>query len=84
MTLMQTILENELILLTPIRQSDFEKLYEVASDPLIWVQHPSWDRYKKAVFLDFFNVAMESKGGYVIREQKTGEIIGSSRYYEYN
>jgi len=27
-------------------ENDFEALYEVAKDPLILKQHPSWDRYK--------------------------------------
>jgi len=80
----QSKLEDELVSLIPLQESDFEKLYEVASDPLIWEQHPSWDRYKKEVFQDFFKGAMDSKGGYLILEKETGEIIGSSRYYEYD
>ena len=33
---LQPTLENDLVILRPLRESDFEALYEVAKDPLIW------------------------------------------------
>ena len=47
---LQPVLENEIIRLQPLQQDDFERLYAVASDPLIWEQHPNKDRYKREVF----------------------------------
>ena len=77
---LQPTLENELILLRPLREDDFDALYEVAKDPLIWEQHPSWDRYKKEVFATFFKDSIASKGAFVIIEKTTSIIIGSTRF----
>jgi RimJ/RimL family protein N-acetyltransferase len=81
---LQPVLQNELILLQPLQQSDFERLYEVASDPLIWEQHPNKDRYKREVFQTYFEGAMESKGALLVIDKQSGEIAGSSRFYDYN
>ncbi len=79
---LQPHLENNLIKLIPLKKKDFEKLYQVASDPLIWEQHPDKDRYKKEVFEKFFKGALESGGAFLILDQNSGEVIGSSRYYD--
>lgn len=81
---LQPNLENELITIVPLKGTDFDKLYAVASDPLIWEQHPNKDRYKRAVFENFFKGAMESKGAFIIYDKATGNVVGSSRYYELN
>ena len=39
----QPVLENSKVRLVPLQKSDFEKLYKVASDPLVWEQHPNKD-----------------------------------------
>ncbi|MNR02365.1 hypothetical protein D3C85_1182110 [compost metagenome] len=57
-------------------------MYAVASDPLIWEQHPNKDRYQRAVFQNFFKGAIESKGAFIVYEKETGKIVGSSRYYD--
>ncbi|MFN3752637.1 GNAT family N-acetyltransferase [Flavobacterium sp.] len=77
-------LENELIKLIPLRETDFEELYEVASDPLVWEQHPNKLRYQLEVFQNYFEGAMLSKGAFLIRDQKTKEVVGCSRFYDYN
>ena len=46
----QPVLENDLVLLRPLEQSDFEELYRVAKDPLIWEQHQNKDRWEPAIF----------------------------------
>jgi RimJ/RimL family protein N-acetyltransferase len=80
----QPVLENEEFQLIPLQQGDFESLYEVASDPKVWEQHPNKDRYKKEVFENFFTGAIESKGAFKIMEKATGEVLGSSRYYDFD
>ena len=80
----QPVLENEEIILYPLREQDFESLYAVASDPKIWEQHPNKDRWKKEVFRVFFEGAMESRGAFKIVEKATGKTIGSTRMYHYN
>jgi RimJ/RimL family protein N-acetyltransferase len=81
---LQPHLKNEFVDLTPLEESDFEILYPVAADPLIWEQHPNKDRYKKEVFQNYFTGAMESGGAFLISDAKTGVPIGSSRFYEYD
>jgi len=80
---LQPRLQNELIRLEPLRAGDFEDLYAVASDPLIWEQHPSQDRYQRPVFENFFTGAMESGGAFLVIDNTNGELIGSSRYSAY-
>ncbi len=81
---LQPTLQGDLLLLRPLRQDDYDSLYAVASDPLIWEQHPSWDRYKEEVFQAFFRDAMDSGGALIAIEASTGRIIGSSRFYGYD
>ena len=40
---LQPILSNHLVSLRPLQEDDFCELYQVASDPLIWEQHPNPD-----------------------------------------
>lgn len=79
---LQPILSNEEIVLIPLVNEDFEALYYIASDKLLWEQHPNNDRYKKEVFEDFFKKAIESKGAFTIFEKTTNKIVGSTRFYD--
>jgi len=81
---LQPILENDLCILSPLEENDFEALYKVASDPKIWEQHPNKDRWKKEVFENFFEGAMKSKGAFKIISKETGAFIGSTRFYDFN
>ncbi len=81
---LQPTLENENVILKPLQALDFEALFQVASDPKIWEQHPNKNRYQKDVFEIYFKGAIESKGAFLILKKNTKEIIGSSRYYDYN
>ncbi|WP_312992452.1 GNAT family N-acetyltransferase [Chryseobacterium flavum] len=80
----QPVLENEEFQLVPLQQGDFESLYEVASDPEVWKQHPNKDRYKREVFETFFEGAMHSGGAFKIIEKASGDVLGSSRYYNFD
>jgi RimJ/RimL family protein N-acetyltransferase len=77
----QARLIGELIEVRPLAASDWEGLFAVASDPLIWELHPARDRYREEVFREFFQEALETGSAFVIIDRKTGRIIGSSRYY---
>jgi len=79
----QPNLKGELIELRPLRPEDWDDLFAVASDPLIWEQHPESDRYKEDVFKVFFREAMECGGAFVIIDRKNQQIIGSTRFYGY-
>lgn len=80
----QPTLQNEWIIGTPLIVDDFESLYAAASDPLIWEQHPNKNRYQLAAFENYFNGAIKSAGAFLVKDAKTSEVIGSSRYSDYN
>jgi RimJ/RimL family protein N-acetyltransferase len=81
---LQPILKGALLELRPLRPEDFNELYAVASDPLIWEQHPANDRHKKDVFEIFFREALESGGALIAIDSKNGRVIGSSRFHWYD
>jgi len=75
-TLVGTLLE-----LRPLRADDFDVLYAVAADPLIWEQHPAHDRHERAVFERFFQDALDGGGALAAIDRATGRVVGSSRYH---
>jgi len=81
---LQPVLIGELVELRPLREEDFPTLFAVASDPLIWEQHPQPDRYTEPVFRQFFRGGMESGGAFIVVDRKDGRVIGSSRFAEYD
>ena len=81
---LQPVLKGESLTLRPLRKEDFHNLYAVASDPLIWEQHPNRDRYKKEVFIEFFREALQSGGALIAIDSKDNKIIGSSRFHGYD
>ena len=77
-------LENNLVKLVPLKEDDFDRLFAIASDPKIWEQYPVHDRYLPDVFREtFFESAAESKTAFIIIDQVTNKVIGSTRYYDY-
>jgi N-acetyltransferase len=81
---LQPHLKGELVELRPLTPEDRDDLFAVASDRLIWEQHPEWDRYKKEVFKVFFREALESGGAFVVIDKQTQQVIGSTRFYGYD
>jgi RimJ/RimL family protein N-acetyltransferase len=81
---LQPTLTGELLDLRPLRQDDWDGLFAVASDPLIWEQHPHRDRYTEKVFQRFFGDALNSGGALVAVDRATGQAIGSSRYHGFD
>jgi RimJ/RimL family protein N-acetyltransferase len=81
---LQPTLKGDLLELRPLRPEDFHELHAVASDPLIWEQHPVGDRYKKDVFQEFFREAIGSGSALTAIDSKDGKVIGSSRFHGYN
>src|SRR2546430_16403478 len=67
----QPTLAGQLLELRPLRPDDWAALFAVASDPLIWEQHPESDRYKEDVFRQFFADALNSGGALVAIDRAT-------------
>jgi RimJ/RimL family protein N-acetyltransferase len=80
----QPVLKGQLLELRPLRPEDFSDLYAVASDPLIWAQHPHNTRYQEEVFKKFFRDALACGGALIAIDSQTGRVIGSSRYDGYH
>ena len=81
---LQPILSGNLVELRPLKPDDWNEMFAVASDPLIWEQHPASDRYQEPVFREFFQGALECGGGFAILDKQSGQIIGSTRYFGYD
>ena len=81
---LQPHLKGGLIELHPLKPDDWDELFAVASDSLIWEQHPERDRYKEDAFRVFFKEALESGGAFVIIDRKSRQMIGSTRFYGYD
>jgi RimJ/RimL family protein N-acetyltransferase len=78
---LQPHLKGQLIELRPLTTKDWDGLFGVACDPLIWEQHPESDRYKEDVFRAFFEGALESGGAFVVIDTRTQQVIGSTRFH---
>ena len=81
---LQPTLAGTLLELRPLRPDDFDQLFAVASDPLIWEQHPESDRHREDRFRVFFGGALESGGALAALDSEDGRMIGSSRYHGYD
>jgi RimJ/RimL family protein N-acetyltransferase len=77
---LQPTLLGALVHLRPLRESDWDALYAVASDPLIWEQHPRPDRCTEPVFRESFRQGLESGGALLATDADTGEVIVHSRF----
>ncbi|MDR9814828.1 GNAT family N-acetyltransferase [Rhizobium hidalgonense] len=76
----QPVLYNERVIIRPLNREDFGALYAVASDPLLWELHPASNRWKKDVFKQLFNAALDSGGALTVIDKGANQIIGSSRF----
>jgi len=78
-------LETENFFLVQTVQSHFDGLYVVASNPMVWEQHPERDRWKEPVFLQFFQKALENDlGCFTIIDKTKNSVVGSTRFYSFD
>lgn len=77
------ILEDEFLRLEILKPQDFENLFAVASDPLIWEQHPVKNRFEETEFRTFFDQAILERTSYLVKTKENEQVIGSSRFYGY-
>lgn len=80
----QPTLEGELVRCRPLDAADREALFQVASDPLLWEQHPAKERAEREGFDRWFEAALASEGALVVIDKRDDRIIGSSRFAGYD
>ena len=80
----QPTLEGNLVRLRPLQPGDFDLLFAVASDPLLWEQHPSKERAERTGFERWFQDALASEGALVVVDRADDRIVGSSRFAGYD
>lgn len=78
-----SLIEGEFLELRPLEIGHFDALYGVASDPLIWAQHPSPTRYQEPVFREWFEQALNAQSVLVVIDRDNNRVVGSSRYYDF-
>ena len=81
---LQPVLKGALVELRPLREEDWDALYAVASDPLIWAMHPAPDRWQEPIFRTFFAEALAGGAAFAIVDPASGQVIGSTRYHGYD
>ena len=80
----QPVLRGALVEMRPFRLEDREPLYSVASDPMIWEQHPAKNRCELGGFKEFFRESLASGGALVVVDSESQRIIGSSRFHAHD
>lgn len=80
----QPTLEGERLLLRPLAPDDWDALFAVASDPLIWEVHPAHDRWQEPVFRDYFGDALAQGGALAVIDKASGDVVGSSRFQNFD
>jgi RimJ/RimL family protein N-acetyltransferase len=76
----QPRLRGERLHMRPVTPEDWEPLFALGSDPLVWAVHPARDRWREAVFRAYFEDGLASGGALVAVDAATGAVIGWSRY----
>ena len=79
---LQPVLTGPLLEMRPLRPDDWDALFQAASDPLIWEQHPDRHRYREERFRVVFREGLESGGALVAVDRATGKVIGFTRYHD--
>jgi RimJ/RimL family protein N-acetyltransferase len=80
---LQPVLTGTLLEMRPLREEDWDALYALAKDPLIWEQHPDRERWREGRFRVVFREGMESGGALVAIDRANGHPSGFTRYHDY-
>ena len=74
---------DEMVILHPLKQEDFNDLWLLASNTKVWEQHPAKERATLEGFTQFFNDSLLERSSYAIRDHQ-GNMIGMSSFYEFD
>ena len=75
---LQPTLKGDLLELRPLRSEDFDDLYAVGADPLIWEQHPVKNRHEKENFREFFEESLASGGALLANVISVAIVVGDT------
>ena len=79
------ILENKVVKLRQTKKEDFNELFKLAGKKEIWEQHSNKDRYKKSVFLEYFEQGLKNDlGSLTIISKRDKKIVGWTRLYDFD
>lgn len=81
---LQPVLESDLLTLRPLADADWPALFAAASDPKIWAGHVNRNRYQETPFRAFFDSGIKSAAAFTVIDNHTGQVIGSSRYHNFD
>ncbi|MCC6180248.1 MAG: GNAT family N-acetyltransferase [Bacteroidia bacterium] len=80
---MPLLLESEIVYLKPLSEADYDVLYQVAIDSVLWEHHPIRNGFTTEGFTKFVREAI-TIGSLIIIDKKKNEVIGCTRMYGYN
>ncbi|WP_100259621.1 GNAT family N-acetyltransferase [Qipengyuania seohaensis] len=80
----QPVLETQRLLIRPLQEEDRSTLFEVASDPMVWEQHPVHDRWRREVFDAFFDECLASGGALAVIRKDKDRIVGHTRFDKFD
>ena len=80
----QPVLETQRLLIRPLQEEDRSALFEVASDPMVWEQHPVHDRWRREVFDAFFDECLASGGALAVIRKDKDRIVGHTRFDKFD
>lgn len=81
---LQPTLIGERLTMRPLRDDDWDALFAVASDPLIWELHPYNDRWQESRFRSYFDEGMATGGALTAIDNVSGAVLGNSRYANFD
>lgn len=67
-------LENALISLRKLEKVDFDALFQVASDPCIWKDHPDFTRYTSEGFTIYFEQLLNTNYPLIVIDKNSSEL----------
>ena len=76
----QPVLQGELITMRPLGAEDWDGLYKIGGDPLVWAVHPQPERGSEAGFRAYFEGQLASGGALAAVDRASGALAGCSRF----
>src|SRR5579884_4239529 len=66
----------------PIEAGDFDALYDLGSNPEVWVQHPDHERWRPERFRAYFDGGLAGVNALAAVKKASGQVIGWSSFFD--